>query len=640
MTLMCVTRLRCMSDARDTLIAEVAHELRTKSYVKAGQHIAAFSKLDRLPRVAEEAMPLLYSLLQWCLDHERTDQAARLLWDEAKFTTDAPGTKLLWRTFDRSALMLIMGAASLGKSYSIGGRLLLEWVRDPENTSVKLIGPSEQHLEDNLFSHLVDLHRESSLPLPGTIQQLFIGLNTRQRFSSISGVVIPIGKTKAAGRLQGFHNRPRKHKHPIFGTLSRLFIFLDELEEVPLAVWKDIDNSVSNVNGVENFKIIGAYNPRDMNGNTGQRAEPQQGWQLGFDIEKSEQWRSKRGWDVVRLDAYRCPNVVQKKVIYPGLQTAEGLQNVISNAGGIGTPGYFTMARGCYPPEGVNFAVIPQGILDRFKGKLIFSERPSGYAGVDLALTGGDAAVYAHGLFGIAVGVELPPSIQHPKGTTTMFQDSLGRSRPRYGLQVEAIFELPKGETVAMTRKVREFSLQLGVQPGHIMLDKTGHGAGVVDLLREIWSPEIMAVNYSEAATEKKIFEEDEQTPKEVYQKLVSELWFALKKWIEFDFVKLAPAIDTAELYRQLGKRRYAPGKLAKVEEKDDYRSREMASSPNEADAVTLLVHGIRMAAGVSLSMKGELLPATESGPGLDDGEPVVVCDCTNRLEREDWGIA
>src|ERR1019366_1724696 len=143
--------------------------------------------------------------------------------------------------------------------------------------------------------------------------------------SSIRGVIIPKGNTKKAGRLQGGHRRPRLTPHPVFGPLSRLFIFLDEIENIPAGVWQDIDNVLSEIEtGGHGFKIFGAYNPTNATDEVGKRAEPPFGY-ADLDEDAHFRWKSARGWDVLRLDGERCENVIQGKIIYPGLQTREGL---------------------------------------------------------------------------------------------------------------------------------------------------------------------------------------------------------------------------------------------------------------------------------------------------------------------------
>jgi hypothetical protein len=69
------------------------------------------------------------------------------------------------------------------------------------------------------------------------------------------------------------------------------------------------------------------------------------------------------------------------------------------------------------------------------------------------------------------------------------------------------------------------------------------------------------------------------------------------------------------------------------VETKKDYREREQQRSPDEADAVTLLVHGVRLMSGVVVSMKAAM-PGVIT-PGIyDNDEPVVVVGCTDKLEH------
>src|SRR6185295_460299 len=146
---------------------------------------------------------------------------------------------------------------------------------------------------------------------PGSVGKLFIGIDTRARKGAITGVVIPLGK-KAAGRIQGSKRTNRKKPHPKFGKLSRMFIFLDEIANIPVGVWKDIDNVIASGQGDDGLKIIGAFNPTNIHDEVGLRVEPPQGW-AHFDPDVDVDWTSTRGWRVVRLDAARCENVVQGK---------------------------------------------------------------------------------------------------------------------------------------------------------------------------------------------------------------------------------------------------------------------------------------------------------------------------------------
>lgn len=272
---------------------------------EAACELDGFLKLDlHLEDDPKKYLPVLQHWLHYLLNSDRPEEAAKLLWTPNQFTPDPQFTKDVWKLFSESSHGLIMGAASCSKSYGFGVRFFLEWIRDPEWTTIKVLGPSEDHLEQNLFSHLVGLHKSASLPMPGEVGNLFIGLDRRNQLSSIKGIVIPIGQKKKAGRLQGTKRRPRPAPHEIFGPLSRMFIFVDEIENVPGGLWSDIDNVLSNIQeegDTSGFKLFGAFNPTNQGDEVAKRVEPLFGWE-GFDIDDHYRWKSKRDWDVLRLD--------------------------------------------------------------------------------------------------------------------------------------------------------------------------------------------------------------------------------------------------------------------------------------------------------------------------------------------------
>lgn len=539
-----------------------------------------------------------------------------MLWKPNLFTSEPQFTKDVWKLFDEASQGLLMGAASVTKSYSMGVRLYLEWVRDPEYTSINVVGPSEEHLEKNLFSHMVALHDKASLPQPGSVGELFIGKSRRDQLGSIKGVVIPVGKVKKAARLQGTKRKPRPEAHPVFGPLSRMFIFIDEIENVPAGIWQDIDNVLSQVDeegAVQGFKIFGAYNPTNQQDEVGKRAEPECGWE-NFDVDSDYRWRSKRGWEVLRLDGEKSENVIAGKVIYPGIQTKAGLDVIARNAGGKQAAGYYTMGRGAYPPQGIELTVLTPGMLAKMRGSFIWYGDPEPCGAADLALEGGAATLVTLGLFGKATGMKLPPSIEFPKGRTVMFKGPNGQVTPRYGVQLDQQFAIEKGDSVSNESKLTALFKRAGVRPHLVALDRTGHGAGTADLMRHNWSPAIHDINYSESPSEGKVLAEDTKTCKELFDRVMSELWFGFRELAEFGYILINPAMDLTKLSQQLTQRKYRViGGKSKVESKRDYISRGFLS-PDEADSATLLVLGVRRGGGVVFSMKGGEPAAEEDG--------------------------
>jgi len=608
-----------------------ASELLGKDrFSEAAELVAKASGQPKREMTKDRANLLLGSLLHWLLNNDGMEEAAMLLWGPTQFDPRPESTRRVWETFDKYNNILLMGAGSQSKSFSMAIKLFLEWLRDPENTTVKVLGPSEQHLEDNLFTHLVQLHQGSRIPLPGEIGKLFIGLDHRARKSSISGVVIPIGK-KASGRLQGVKRSPRKTPHPIFGTQSRLFVFLDEIANIPIGIWRDIDNLLSNTDG-DGLKIIGAFNPTNQSDPVGTRCEPPFGWS-SFDPDKHFDWVSTRGWAVVRLDAKYSENVRTGRVIYPGLQTLAGYNLVIKNAGGLDSPGYWAMARGCFPPTGAVMSVLPPGLLLKWRADVIWYEAPKPCGGVDLALEGGDSTKFAKGMFGLASAIKLLPSLQHPKGDTVFFEDAAGRKRPRYVLLVEQIFTLSKGESVAMSEEVMRVARAAGISPEWLAVDSTGNGAGVSDLLKYNFGP-ITSINFFQGASETKIMAEDAGTAYEFYERANSEMAFALRKFVEFGYCYASPSLSMEELGPQLSNRLFRlTGKKARVESKPEFKTRNANKSPDEADAVGLLLAVVRKASGFVPGMTAE--NSTEPLDDDDDGGGYGAgyTDQTNRFE-------
>jgi hypothetical protein len=625
------------------ICAPVTADVHSEQFRRAAERIIDACKLDyKLEDDSPAAsLPVLQQFLHYLLNNNGMQEAAQLLWSPKLFDPTPKCSQDVWKLFDEVNFGLLMGAASMSKSYTMGVRLMLEWLRDPRWTTVRVLGPSADHLEANLFSHLVALHAASKLPLPGEVGQLYIGLDRRDLLSSIKGIIIPIGQNKRSGRLQGMKRKPRPEEHPEFGPLSRMLIFLDEISNIPSGIWKDVDNIMANVeddaNFAKGFKIFGAFNPTNQGDEVANRCTPISGWE-GIDADRDFRWKSPRGWEVLRLDALQSENVKAGRTIYPGLQTAAGVAAITKNAGGTESPGYYSMVRAMFPPTGAVLSVIPQGMVVGGRGEFIWFTAPEPVGGVDLALEGGATAIFTHGQLGMASGYKRPSTIEFPAGEIVMFKSAENRKvTPRWALQIVQQYPLAKGATVAMKDSVVSLARKLGIRPQNLCVDRTGHGAGVADLIKYEFGP-VIDVNYSSGASEMKIMEEDSMTCKEEFERMASELWFAAKKWMEFKSCLIHPQIDMTRLSTQLTQRLFRMlGKKSRVEKKQDYIARGFPS-PDEADSFTLTVHAARIGSKITLSMTG----ATPSSADVDDegwsGETEQRIDVTNRPQHLDEG--
>lgn len=573
-------------------VKSVALPLHLGNRTTAARLVADYLKLEVIVKNDETALAILSSFLQYLLDGNRYVDAATLLWPATLFSGEPRGVKLVWDALFESVTVAVPGAASMGKSYCMGVWLYLDWRRDPWFTNIQVVGPSEGHLERNLFSHLAKLHKNASIPGPGEVVQLGITLDTVERNSGIFGIVVPIGK-KAAGRLQGVKVFPRPKPHPQFGALSRLRVMLEEAENIPVGIMDDLTNILANARGLDTFKAMAAYNPKDPNHPIAQRVEPIDGMH-SIDIETDEKWISKRGWTVVRLDAYKSENVTKGQEIFFGLQTKKGLETVILNAGGVGTAGYYTMARGWYPPTGVDLAVIPQHLVTDIWGDYQFSEAPRPIGAVDVALEGGDNAIFVLGRFGLASGWNRP--IDGGKPVFVPFKNGMNEFIRREVIQVDQIFTMPKGDTIKLVNEIVRIAKNAMITGENLGVDRTGNGAGVHDLL--VSTPGFRStkgINPSSSPTERHILQEDTKLPVDEYAYLLSELWFAARKYIEFGLLKISKNVASDPLIGELTGRRFLlTQKKTKVESKKDYKSRGNRS-PDRADGLTYLTHVARL---------------------------------------------
>lgn len=548
-------------------------------------------------------------------------EVAYLLWGRELFHPEAYSVSQIWDSVGKESELLVIGAGSLGKSYTVAAYMLLDWLEDPLNTCVKVVSVTKEHAQRNVFAHIRNLHKASYIPLPGTPTSDKIQADEDAK-QGIHLVAIPQGEN-GSGRLQGFHPVPRRTPHPLYGTLSRIRAILDEGEEVPGGVWADIDNMlITKEEGSEHVKVVSLANPRDIDSKFGQRCEPKEGW-TSLDIEDSHNWKSKLGWAVVRLDGAKCENVIQKKVVHPGLLTYEGFMRYVKQ--GTDSAEYYTMARGWFPPRGIQVHVIPREFLENAQGRAVFTGKVIYCAAVDLALEGQDKAVMTVGKYGLASGCE-----KHGK--------SLKFDKPKWVLQVETQFDLIKHDpskeltqTIWLASQIKKHCENLHIKPEYLAVDRTGNGSGIHDTLRQTFGKDVFGVNYGWAATERKILEDDMQTADELYDGVVTELFFAARKFMESNALKISPAVRMDRLAKELTERKFRDGRGGKirVESKGEFCARGN-DSPDFADSLTLLVHIVRE--------RRDFRAAMIANMDQDSETPLIEPNPFDRLEYMSFG--
>ena len=585
-------------------------------WMAAGNRVLQILGSEDQTSTNDDGLKIVQDLLQHLLDNDMYLEAATLQWGSEQFNTEPESTTRVFKAMQEGSTILLMGASSMSKTYGAGAFMLLDYLRDPYCTTVKLAAVNEDHLRKNLFAHVVNLYRSCCVPSPHeiTVQDstLWMGIKAAGYGFGISGIAFKQSQ-ETSGQFKGYKAQPvRKKKHPKFGYLSRLRVLGDEGQNWPNGPFKDFNSLIASKSGTELIKIAVAFNPESSSVHVVQLAEPEHGWSID-DMDRMYDYNSKAGWRVCRLDAALCENVKQRRVVYPGLQTYEGFISYLK-AGGDNSPNYSCFARGWPPMKGDVNTIIPPSWPQESKGEAVFIENPEVFASVDLAFTGKDSAQMAIGRWGLASGWE------DNSGKFTPFKDRLnaGKDKPRHVLQIDQLIPLQKhDDTVKMAEEIIGRCKMLSISPENVAVDKTGYGFGTWSHLRKVWG-EVVGIAWNEKATEGKIVAEDQNGADKQCDGLMSEMWWAFRRWLDPSCraILISPIVPNSPLFSQLTSRRYRTGaKGIKVEPKEEYKSRNQ-NSPDEADAVIMMVHIIRLTSDVIPGLVEQQTPKGQSGGG------------------------
>ncbi len=580
--------------------------------------------------------------------------AATLLWPEHVFTGEPWSCGKIWHAMDEGHYVSVLGSGATGKSYNVAVRLFMEWAADPDSTRVDLVSKNDEKIK-KLFADFVNLHRMACVTLPGAVEAETITTDKIGGWGIFRNLIRAGDESSSV--LKGTHEKPRLKRHPVYGYRTARYVMIDEAQDVSPSVFDDIGNimlSVQDDNGQNGHRlmrqIILTANPSMPNSRYGEQCRPEAGWASIDD--DTEDWVSRVGARCVRIDALKTENVRQKKAIYPGMITWEGVQTQLAICdGNENHPVYWTYVRGMFPPEGALSTLIPQRWLAAAEGEWIFENRPTEHCGIDVARLGGDAPAMAFMRVGKAVAWKDYTGVEYRLG------------EPGWRVQLDTVITLPGGDTQELASDLMMRLRDTAVRPEHCAVDMTG-SSGVYDLMVHQWDtknlskthvarddkaewqnwvePEaihevkggapVIGVNYSRKASNMRVSVEDSLPAKELYVNTASELWFALSKYFELGYIKMGRSVSL-KVQEQMSTRKggsaQGKGKKMQVESKEAHKKRLAGKSCDEADSITLALFSVR--AGTP-----ELLPKSREtqikadgpmGPGLRDGEPFSMKD-------------
>lgn len=597
----------CLAEGRDN--GPVEKLIEAANLMAAFPGFAEFlannrEKVPPQPWRRRELQAVHFLFLMSLLYRRDYEAAATLLWGPETFTCEPRFVKLIWGAITKKRLINVLGCASAGKTYAPAARFLLEWILDPEWTLVRVMSTKEDHCRRNLFGDMQRLYSGSVIQLPGKAEADAIATESGKRGGQgIFMIVIPRGPD-AGGTIKGSKVKPRP-AHPLFGTSSRTFLLIDEAQEVPENAFTEVGNLFSSMeeDDIDHTKIIMSANPKEVLSEYGKRCEPLPelgGWSaVQTRDSEMDEWESTYGWHCVRLNALKCENVVQGKTVYPRFITANGVRMKIRDVGGDPDhPLIWSEVNGMFPPSGSMAAVIQKHWVDRARKEWIFESATQTVAAEDVALSG-DLPTLSCGRIGRAVAYRDYEGNRHEL------------PEPRWALQADVVGVLPRTNDSQLLADETMSRLQpLGVKPHLFAIDRTGVGQGTHDIIRHQWREKvdgvkdgtvvsICGIHYSEKPTELPICAEDSKTPRDLYDTVIAEMWYATAKFLEYDFLAIGKNVDDFTIYElvnRLGGSPVGKGKLKTVESKDLFKLRNGGKSCDRADAFVEMVHCARLA--------------------------------------------
>jgi hypothetical protein len=552
----------------------------------------------------EEAVQVLQTLERNLAEEGRFIEVAVLLWGNGMFDSKPSVVRKVFQKVHENSRLIIFGGSSLSKTFSCGVYFYLQWRIDPYWTAVKLAAPSEDHLYTNLFSHLVALHRGAVIPMTDDDKNkvkisetdLYISMTDALPEMRIQGVLCKQSQI-SAGALRGHKPKPyRKPAHPKYGDSTRIFILIDECTQVSPGAFEDIKTTEASIDpNMDTVKIVMPCNPESVTNKIVQMAEPETGWEIE-QVDTLYEWTSKQGYPVLRLDGKRFENVVQRKTIFPRMLTYEAFLGFLKAGENSGS--YWAKGRGFPPLKDNAWTVIPPAYMQSGRGEPIYTGKVTNVAILDTALQGSDKALLGVGRFGEAAG------FRDLNGEITWY---VNRASPDQKIKkhvavLDQMFQLPKtNNTVEMVQEVMGRCKQMDILPENVVMDATGNAAGIYSHAKKYWG-NVLPVYFGNAASDELVLAENKLTAYDQFDGKVSELWFALKAWLDpvVGALLINPLIPTNPLFSQVTTRRYRPVKNSRVrvEPKEEYKSRNSWVSPDEADILCMLVEWCRMRGG------------------------------------------
>ncbi len=462
-----------------------------------------------------------------------------------------------------SAWAAICGCGASSKSTTIADYALKFWMCAPTDSAVILASKTIDSAKKRVWREVSRYYGLFSSRVGG-YKLATIGSSPRPTICPIVGedrrkdeahglhVVAMHGKDleKEKEYLKGFHPR-------------RILVIADELDSLEEGGQALIEVFTDNLRtGAVEAQIIVLGNDPSLFNALGDAMQPEIGKPVTLNHVR---WKSAKGFDCLRLDAFDSPNI-KGKDRWTGLVRQSDIDDLIKRKG-ENSPSVWIQLHGLHPPEGCSNTVLSEATLLRFHAfeSVTWKSGFTQFATLDPSL-GGDACVFR----------------TFKRGNDT---------QNNFKILCDEIIEIPidaRPEAPPATYQVSDKVISLckdrKIAPDEFILDATGIGRGVAANLKVQWSQRIEECQFGGAPTDRIVSEEHPVPANKEYDRFVTELWMQTREFVESDMVRGLDLKTSVQLCSRTYEDKGVGGNRKLVIQKKE----EMLHSPDEADAFVL----------------------------------------------------
>lgn len=514
-----------------------------------------------LPFHVKEAMKLMWPTMMW---HRWAD----LLVDEFLESTGRLG---------------VFGPSSSGKSFVLTRAAATLFYARPQGTTVLISSTTLKALRRRIWDYFVSSHKmaKERFPwLPGHLIEsdtMLLADPSDAAARSFKSGVVGVA-CKSGGEWNGLQE--------YIGCKNDVMVIVaDELQFVPMGVVDALANLESN----DVCYFAGMGNLPNIHNPLAHICEPKEGWEALTPTIKTRSWKTKwHNGRAVQLIGMDSPNLDYPEGMEPfkGLIGRRYIAQCAENYG-VGTTKYAMFAEGSIPGDSMSCYVFTkqQCVKNHASDQVTWSHEKTvrGY-GLDAAYSGvgGDRTVGFPFIFG--------------KDVTGRWRFWLGTMRI-FGGSPDP--KLTHCEYIAS--ECKKECEERGIEPSHFFFDGTGRSE-LTSALGRLWSPQVVPIEFGGTASERPSFTGEKHTEKEekkgevkncneVFDRFVTELWFAVRECIMHDQMRGLPTEAIDEGSQRLWE--LVRGNKYSIETKGDMKERGLRS-PDIMDAIVAALEGAR----------------------------------------------